>query len=274
MLCMHLHLAPAFLPFALRGGRLAVFLHGIECWKPLGPLRRRALLLAWRLVCNSQETRRRFQRSNPVLAGLPLRVCPLGIGSAQEAREGEGTEECKEPGVLLVGRMDPAERYKGHDEVLEAWVEVRARIPTAVLHVVGEGADRPRLEEKARRLGLGGSVRFHGEVADHRLESLYALCSFLALPSAGEGFGLVYLEAMRAGKACIGAQGAAEEIIEDGETGFIVPYGDVPALRERMLELLCDAELRQALGRAGRRRYERHYTEQAFARRLSRALDA
>src|SRR4029453_732733 len=100
---------------------------------------------------------------------------------------------------------------------------VVARFPSARLVIAGDGDDRRRLEQKAAALGLGGRVSFLGYVTEERLHQLYARCAFFVMPSGRlEGFGLAFLEAMRAGKACIGGAGAAEEVIENGVTGRIV----------------------------------------------------
>ena len=128
--------------------------------------------------------------------------------------------------ALIVARMSAAERYKGHDALLDLWPGVLARRPDARLVVAGDGDDRPRLESRARSLGLSHAVSFAGRVSDARLNELYDECRFLVMPSRDEGFGLVFLEAMRAGKPCIGARGAAEEIIEHNVTGLIVDPGN------------------------------------------------
>ena len=85
--------------------------------------------------------------------------------------------------------------------------------------VVGDGSDLSRLQSKAVRLKLGNAVEFAGNVSEERLYAFYRDCSFFVMPSRAEGFGLVFLEAMRAGKPCIGAEGAAAEIIEHGVCG-------------------------------------------------------
>jgi glycosyltransferase involved in cell wall biosynthesis len=88
------------------------------------------------------------------------------------------------------------------------------------------------------------------------------------LPSDGEGFGLVFLEAMRAGKACIGGPGAPAEIIDDGVTGLIVPSADDDSLVDALSCLFLDDELRDRLGRNGQARFEQTFTARHFADRL------
>ena len=106
------------------------------------------------------------------------------------------------------------ERYKGHDQLLEAMTT----LPDARLVVAGDGDDRRRLEEKAAALGLGDRTFFTGFLSEATLAELYRRCAAFVMPSRGEGFGLVYLEAMRAGKPVLAARGsAAEEIVRGRE---------------------------------------------------------
>jgi glycosyltransferase involved in cell wall biosynthesis len=108
-------------------------------------------------------------------------------------------------------------------------------------------------------------------VTHAELTALYRDCAFFIMPSSDEGFGLVFLEAMRAGKACIGASGAAAELIEDGVTGFVVDLDDPEQVLKTVIRLFQDPELAARLGRAGAERWALDFTEEAFARRL-RAL--
>jgi len=169
--------------------------------------------------------------------------------------------------------MSREERYKGHDLLLEIWGGVRSRHPGAELLVAGGGDDRPRLEEKAARLELGGAVRFLGKVPSEELDRLYRGCALFVMPSRHEGFGLVFLEAMRAGKACIGARGAASEIIEDGVTGYVVNPDEPDAVSSAIEKLWTDPVGRARMGELGRQRFRAHFTRERFEERL-RALIA
>jgi phosphatidylinositol alpha-1,6-mannosyltransferase len=169
--------------------------------------------------------------------------------------------------------MSSEERYKGHDELLQAWSRVRAAVPGARLVVVGGGDDEARLSAKAKALGLDAAVRFEGRVDDARLASLYRDASCFVMPSRDEGFGLVFLEAMRAGTPCIAARGAAEEIIEDGVSGLIVNSADPEALGSAVIRLLRDRALRDALGLTAARRVAERFEAPHFAARLLQLLD-
>jgi phosphatidylinositol alpha-1,6-mannosyltransferase len=149
--------------------------------------------------------------------------------------------------------------------LIDIWPAVTDAIPTATLVIVGDGNDRRRLERRA--VGLGDRVRFLGLVSDEVRERLYDACEFFAMPSRDEGFGLVFLEAMQAGKACIGAVGAASEIIEDGVTGFVVRQERGPLLRA-IVRLFQDSADRERMGRAGATRVADRFTEAHFRRRF------
>jgi glycosyltransferase involved in cell wall biosynthesis len=168
--------------------------------------------------------------------------------------------------------MAAVERYKGHDALLDCWTRVAQAVPGARLVVAGEGDDRARLQDKARGLGLDGLVDFLGEVAPARLPALYRGCAFFVMPSRDEGFGLVYLEAMRAGRACLAAAGAAEEVVLHERTGLIVPYGAPAALEAALVRLFLRPEERDALGRAGAALFAERFTEERFRRRFWEAL--
>src|SRR5205807_9482364 len=106
------------------------------------------------------------------------------------------------------------------------WPDVLRAHPGAILRVVGDGTDRPRLEQKAGALGLNGHVVFLGRVDDASLDREYERCTAFVMPSRDEGFGFVFGEAMRAARACIASCGAASEIIDDGVSGLLVDPDD------------------------------------------------
>ena len=153
--------------------------------------------------------------------------------------------------------MASGERYKGHDQILEAL----PRVPGARLVVAGDGDDRPRLEARAADLGCEERVTFTGFVSEATLAELYRRAAVFVMPSLGEGFGLVYLEAMRAGKPCVAARGsAADEVVADGETGFLVDRDDPEELASVLDRLLASPDLARRMGEAGRRRWREQFS--------------
>lgn len=269
-----------------------VFVHDVEAWDPaIAPDRLATLRAAALRVANSRFTARRVTEAHPGIG--PVVACPLGLLDrdpvADDARAGpsglpgevsggtalsEGLSEIGPCSVLILGRMHDEERYKGHDELLESWPAVVARVPSARLIVAGLGNDVPRLQAKARALGVGQHVLFCGFLRAPVLAALMGRIAAFAMPSAREGFGLVYLEAMRAGRPCIGSTSdAAGDIIVDGETGFLVDRADRASLSGAIIALLTDGARRAAMGEAGRRRFEAHFTADRFAARLRDILN-
>lgn len=270
---VHANLAPLALAFTMRGACYIHVLVGIEVWKRLSPLQTRAIESASRLVSISEHSANKFREANPAFTARGAVICHPGLPRRDSDRSAAG--EAERPFALIVGRMFSEERYKGHDLLLEIWDDVTKRQPDAELIVVGGGDDRDRLESKARALKRSGSVRFLGKVDDAELERLYRDCAFFIMPSCGEGFGLVFLEAMRASKLCIGGEGAPSEIIDNGVTGFVVaPYApDAPErLGDLVVELFSKPEKRRAMGAAGRRRFEAQFTTDRFRERFLAAL--
>lgn len=261
----------AMLPRRSRAPYL-VFLHGIEVWRPLSWDRRRSLDNAAVLLVNSDYTRQRARRFHP----LPrAEVLPLAL--EEDLPPGEPDQDLLERlgqgYVLIVGRMAESERYKGHDELLDALRLLRRSHPGTRLVVAGDGDDRPRLQARSAALGLGEAVAFTGFVSAATLAELYRRAAAFALPSRDEGFGLVYLEAMRAGRPCVALRGtAAAEVVRDGETGLLVDAGP-EALAAALLRLLEDPALGTRMGAAGRELWCRELRSPAFHRRLDVHLD-
>jgi phosphatidylinositol alpha-1,6-mannosyltransferase len=254
--------------------RYAVAALGIDVWRPLGAVRARALREADAVVAISSAT---AGRARPFLpAGCRVTVVHPGIEASESvgAADPAVLEAVGRGFVLIVSRLPAHERYKGHDELLAAWPAVLERVPGARLVVAGDGDDRARLEAKAGGLGLAGAVRFVGGVDAATLAGLHRRSALFAMPSRDEGFGLVFLEAMAASRPCLAlAHTAPAEIVVDGETGLLVPQGDRAALAAALAGLLADPERARLLGEAGRARFEREFTFEAFERRLWPVLD-
>ena len=251
----------------------AVFLHGIEAWAPYSNQQRRVLQGAAALIANSAYTARRVSEAHPSLQ--PIAACPLALPPNEVSRTGATEPFAVGPStVIIVARLDAAERYKGHDQLLEAWPTVVSQVPDAQLLVVGGGDDLTRLQKKAAGLSVGDSIIFTGFVPELIRESLYDRAAVFAMPSRNEGFGLVYLEAMAHGLPCVGSvHDAAGEIIVDAVTGFLVNQAETPAIADRLIRLLSDPALRRQMGDEGRRRLERCFSYERFEGRLLSLLD-
>ena len=277
VLFSHLSLAQVqrFLPAGVRRP-YAVFLHDIEGWDPMAPHRRHVLAGAFLRLANSNYTAQRVMAAHPSVG--PVYACPLALEPNAPEDVGNGPSfEAPALGphaVLVVGRMSSRERYKGHDQLLEAWPHIVRQVPDAQLVFAGAGDDTPRLKERAVALGVDQCLLLPGFVSRAALNTLYSRAAVFAMPSRREGFGLVYLEAMAHGIPCIGStHDAAGDIIQDGVSGFLVDQSDAESLADRITRLLLDETRRAQMGECAARRVL-DFTYERFANRLVSLLPA
>jgi glycosyltransferase involved in cell wall biosynthesis len=177
-----------------------------------------------------------------------LRLVPVPDWEAAAMPAGSGTR------FVAVGRLV---RGKGFEVLMESFARVTKDLPQAELTLAGEGPQRHRLEQLARRLGCAGHVRFAGNTPYDRMREVYAAASIVVFPSlVPEGFGRVVVEAARVGRAVIAsAVGGVPELVEP-DCGVLVPPGDVAALAEAMLALARDPKRQERLAANARRRSE------------------
>jgi phosphatidylinositol alpha-1,6-mannosyltransferase len=262
------------LPFfrAPRTARVVLFLHGIEAWRRQRFPERLLLDRVDLFLTNSDFTWRRFLEYHPECADTPHLTVPLGIG---EPLRSSTPPPRLPPVALMVSRLARDEDYKGHREVLAAWPIVRQRLPDAELWIAGEGDLRSDLQQMATQAGLDQSVRFLGRVSEQEKQSLIEQARCMALPSRGEGFGLVYAEAMRLGRPClVSTLDAGREVVDPPRCGLDVDPSDRPALVDAACRLLTDGPEWHEWSRRSRERYERHLTVEHFQQRLVSALAA
>jgi phosphatidylinositol alpha-1,6-mannosyltransferase len=184
-----------------------------------------------------------------------VHTIPPGV-SAPTSSE---TNRSGRPQLITVARL--AERRKGHDTVIRALPLISERVPGVQWLVVGDGPLRPELEEMAAREGVADKVRFLGAVPDEERDSrlgsadVFVLVSRERAGGAGEGFGIVYLEASASGLPVVaGNVGGSLDAVVDGETGVLVDPTDHVAVANAVCDLLLDVRRAEALGRAGARR--------------------
>jgi glycosyltransferase involved in cell wall biosynthesis len=154
------------------------------------------------------------------------------------------------PRLLCVGRLVP---IKGHDVLFRAFARANEAVPGLELRLAGSGELEEDLRRRVDELHLGAAVEFLGLVSP--IEPLMEAAGIVVVPSLGEGFGMVALEAMERGRAVIASDaGGLPEIVVDGETGLVVPRGDPEALARAIIELATDLPRAAAMGQAGRQR--------------------
>lgn len=261
------------------GLKTVVMSHGIEVWKPLPVFRRGALLQADLVLAPSRDTARKLAGVQGVspqrirTLAWPLNPDFLRLASAPERlplppalpREGRV--------ILAVGRWAASERYKGADELIRAVRRLRATVPGLHLVAVGGGDDVPRLQKLAADLGVSDGVHFLAGLPREQIAACYARADLFALPSAGEGFGLVFLEAMAFAKPVVGAAcGGTTDVVEDGVNGLLVPPRDTEGLVQALGRLLGDDVLRAKLGRRGAQLVQQKYQFAVFQAELEKIL--
>lgn len=183
--------------------------------------------------------------------------------------------------ILFVGRF---ETRKGIAELLDAIAELAPNFPHAEFTLIGDnqikGPDGipywDKFNERYSAAPWFTRVRATGLASDEELEAAYSNCDIFIAPSRYESFGLIYVEAMRFAKPCVGCSvGGIPEVIVDGETGILVPPTDSEAIQAALARLIHDPELRRRLGNAGQKRYQERFTIEAFGTGfLEKLLDA
>ena len=282
VIALHPHVASIVWAMKARSRkfRSIVFTHGMEVWQPLGWPRGAALRRADLAIGPSADT---VQHLISVQHLLPAKVqrLPWGLDPEFEARIAQAvpiSPPPKFPGtgriILTVGRWDSGERYKGADTLIAALPRVLKAAPDTSLVLIGDGDDRPRLEHLARDLGVTESAHFLYGLTPEQLFSCFKSCDVFALPSRGEGFGFVFLEAMACGKPVIGgAHGGIPDIVEDGVTGLLVPHGDAERLAAALESLLNNPNRAREMGARGRERVQKEYTFGEFQSRLMQLFE-
>ena len=170
------------------------------------------------------------------------------------------------PLVVFAGRLAS---NKGLHHLVPAFAALKERHPHARLVLAGEDQDqRARLEALSRRLGVADRVHFTGHLSEDLYRSALAAGDVFALPSEWEAFGIVLVEAMACGVPCVATRvGGAPDVVVDGVTGRVVPYGDEKALSDALDGLLSDRALAARMGAAGRERAFKEYSWDAVVER-------
>jgi glycosyltransferase involved in cell wall biosynthesis len=222
-----------------------VVAHGTESWSIKRQGLQKALHNADRILAVSGYTRDRLlkeQNLNP--DKISLLPCTFDTSRFQIAPKPQHLLSryqltAEQPIILTVGRLDSSDRYKGYDKILQALPEIRRQIPNVHYILVGQGSDRPRIEQLIAQLNLQHCVTLAGFIPDEEMCDHYNLCDVFAMPSKGEGFGIVYLEALASGKPILGGnQDGAIDALCHGELGALVEPDDLDAIAKTLIQIL------------------------------------
>lgn len=216
--------------------------------------RAKAIIVSDRVLVDNTPLLREFEDK--------CRVVPFGIDTSGYDRPKIEPHHVNDRGrlVLACGRLVP---YKGFDVLIRA-----AAAHNFEVWIIGEGTERPRLEQLIRELGLGERVRLLGSVNDYERIKLMCLADVFVMPSVtnAETFGLVQLEAMAAGRPVVNTalDTAVPRVARHGVEAITVPPGDVEKLGEAVDTLVRDPERRRRMGLAARTRALTRYSATAF----------
>ncbi|UCC94672.1 MAG: glycosyltransferase family 4 protein [Candidatus Omnitrophota bacterium] len=229
LICAHVNLSPLALFFKkMCGLKYAVLTHGVDVWGLTRGLRYQGLKCAdvitavsnytkSRMVANGIDEHKIELLQNTIDTSCFYPQAPNRSLLRQLRLENKRV-------LLTVGRISSQERYKGHNSMLH----ILKKLPEDyVWIVIGDGDDVSGLQQKAQKFGAIHRVRFLRSVENERLIDYYNLCNIFVMPSKGEGFGIVFLEAMACGKPVIGGnKDGSTEPLMNGKLGFLVDPDD------------------------------------------------
>jgi phosphatidyl-myo-inositol dimannoside synthase len=245
IVCGHIYLLPlAVIMKVLTGAPLVLLAYGLDVWTRPTRFGGRLLRFCDRVWSISEIT---LERMND-WAKLPRSqygLLPNAIHmdrystSPDPERLRERLNVSGKKVLLTLSRLPGFDRYKGVDEILEALPQVLFTHPNVAYIVAGDGEDKPRLEAKARELGISQHVIFYGYVPEDEKADFYRLADGFVLPGRGEGFGFVFLEALACGTPCLGSTiDGSREALLNGELGILTDPRDGDAVLNGIRKLL------------------------------------
>ncbi len=222
-----------------------VVAHGLEVWEIDNKITKLALKKADRIISVSNYTRQRLLAETDI-DSQKIVVLPNTFDAKQFQIKPKPTELLKrynlkdnQPVILTVTRLGRMAKYKGYDQIIHALVKVRSQIPDVRFILVGKGDDLPRIKTLVNSLNLEDSITIAGFVPDEELRAHYNLCDVFAMPSKGEGFGIVYLEALACGKPVLaGNQDGSVDPLAQGKLGCLVDPDNIEEIADKLIQIL------------------------------------
>lgn len=247
ILCGHIHLLPlAFLSrlFGIRAP-IVLMLYGVDAWQPT-----KSWIANWfakkinAFISISRLTEKKFMEWTKIKSTQRF-LLPVSI---KLDHFGPGTKNLRLLGrygltgktiLMTLGRLSAEEKYKGVDQILELIPDLAKEIPNVAYLVVGEGSDRTRLQEMARTLGIEDRVVFTGFIEESEKADHLRLADAFVMPGWGEGFGIVYLEALACGIPVVASKvDGSREALLNGQLGILVDPADPEEIKAGFLEAL------------------------------------
>ncbi|MEH2024491.1 glycosyltransferase family 4 protein [Nostoc sp.] len=229
----------------LTGTPYWVVAHGLEVWDIENNATKLALAKADKIISVSNYTRQRLLEDTNI-DSEKIVLLPNTFDASQFKINPKPTYLLKrynltdeQPVILTVTRMGRMAKYKGYDQILHALVKVRLHVPNVHFILAGKGDDIPRIKALVTNLNLQDCVTIAGFVSDEELCEHYNLCDVFALPSKGEGFGIVFLEALACGKPVLaGNQDGSIDPLAEGKLGCLVDPDNIEEIADNLIQIL------------------------------------
>ncbi|WP_414573837.1 glycosyltransferase family 4 protein [Nostoc sp. CCY 9925] len=222
-----------------------VVAHGLEVWDIDNKITKLALRKADKIISVSNYTHQRLLEEKDI-DYHKIVVLPNTFDAKQFQIQPKPTYLLKrynlrreQPIILTVTRLGRMAKYKGYDQIIHALVKVRSHIPNVHFILAGKGDDLPRIKTLVNSLNLQDSITIAGFIPDEELCAHYNLCDVFAMPSKGEGFGIVYLEALACGKPVLaGNQDGSVDPLAQGKLGCLVDPDNVEEITDNLIQIL------------------------------------
>jgi glycosyltransferase involved in cell wall biosynthesis len=241
--CGHIRFAPVGWLLSFFGYRYLAFTHGVDVWN-MNSFERQTLKRAFRVVVISHYTKDKILAQCPFLKDKIVFLYPAVDGKVffpqQISQDFLAARELSESKIILtVCRLDQRERYKGYDRVLRAMPGITAVVPNAKYLLVGSGDDLPRIKVLAEELGVVDKLIVIENADVSTVAMCYSAADVFIMPSTGEGFGIVYLEAAACGTPVIaGNKDGSVDAMLGGELGLLIDPEDIRAIRTAVIDVL------------------------------------
>lgn len=246
IICGHLNFAPiALFLNKLTGIPYWIFVYGVDAWNIEDKGKKESLQKAEKIISISGYTTDRLIKEEQLdpsrIFFLPVTFEVNRFQITPKPQHLLQRYELKpdQPTILTVSRLDSNDQYKGYDQIIRALPKIKKEVPDVHYLLVGKGSDRARIEQLIKNLHLENSVTLTGFVPDDEIADHYNLCDVFAMPSKGEGFGIVYLEALACGKPTLGGnQDGAIDALCHGELGVLIDPDNVTEIEQALIEIL------------------------------------
>jgi phosphatidyl-myo-inositol dimannoside synthase len=246
IICGHIKLMPiAFFANLKTRAHFILIIYGIDAWFPLkNIIIKYSLAKIDSVISISDITKQKFIEWSH-LAQKKYYILPNAVSQQHYGVGNKSSELLERYGLrnkvvlMTLGRLSAEEKYKGFDEIMQLLPELSKKILKIAYLIVGDGDDRPRLEAKAKALGVEDRVVFTGYISEAEKAAHYRLADAFVMPGRGEGFGFVFLEALACGIPVVGSTlDGSREALRNGSLGILVDPRRPEEIQTGILEAL------------------------------------